>query len=138
MPSSTTRSSGTTTPACSLRPHETKFFPQLRRHKAAGFDAVTVNIGFGDVGTKSMRHALEAPRHWLRQHADDYVLLEDVEDAESVRSSRRLVVDFDIEGANGIGDQLSLIEMYRELGVRWMARPAPQHQQPCRRRLPGR
>lgn len=104
-----------------LRPHETKFFPQLRRHKAAGFDAVTVNIGFGETGIEEHVRMLSVLRHWLRQHADDYVLLEDVEDAESVRSSRRLVVDFDIEGANGIGDQLSLIEMYRELGVRWMA-----------------
>ena len=27
---------------------------------------------------------------------------------------------FDIEGANAIGDQLSLLGLYRDLGVRWM------------------
>jgi membrane dipeptidase len=29
-------------------------------------------------------------------------------------------VGFDIEGANAVGDQLSLIQMYYDLGVRWM------------------
>ena len=37
-----------------LRPHDLSFLPQLQRHKAAGFDAVTVNIGFGGRASRSI------------------------------------------------------------------------------------
>jgi len=43
-----------------------------------------------------------------------------VDDVLAARESGRLGVFFDIEGANGIADQLSLIELYYDLGVRWM------------------
>ncbi|MFN9763760.1 MAG: hypothetical protein ACK57L_01380 [Pseudomonadota bacterium] len=33
-----------------LRPGDASFLPQLARHKAAGFDAVTLNVGFGEQG----------------------------------------------------------------------------------------
>jgi membrane dipeptidase len=48
------------------------------------------------------------------------VLIRTADDVERARSSGRLAVGFDIEGANAIGDQLSLIELYYDLGVRWM------------------
>jgi membrane dipeptidase len=104
-----------------LRPHETEFFPHLKRHKDAGFDAVNVNIGFGETGIEEHVRMVSLLRHWLKQHAEDYVLLDEVDDIASLRASGKLGVGFDIEGANGIGDQLSLVEMYRDLGVRWMS-----------------
>jgi membrane dipeptidase len=51
---------------------------------------------------------------------DEYLLLLQPEDVERARRTGRLAVGFDIEGANAIGDQLSLIQMYYDLGVRWM------------------
>jgi membrane dipeptidase len=103
-----------------LRPLDPSFLPQLARHKAAGFDAVTVNVGFGEQGPAEHLRMLAALRHWLLARPDEYLLLQDADDVERARSTHRLAVGFDIEGANAIGDQLSLIQMYHDLGVRWM------------------
>ncbi len=104
-----------------LRPADDSFLPQLQRHKAAGFDAVTLNIGFGEQGPEQHLCMLAALRHWLLARPDEYLLLLHADDLERARASGRLAVGFDIEGANAIGDQLSLIQLYHELGVRWMA-----------------
>jgi len=46
--------------------------------------------------------------------------LQQADDVERARATGRLAVGFDIEGANAVGDQLSLIQLYYDLGVRWM------------------
>jgi membrane dipeptidase len=103
-----------------LRPLDPSFLPQLARHKAAGFDAVTVNIGFGEQGPEEHLRMIAALRHWLMARPDEYLLLLEADDIERARTTGRLAVGFDIEGANAVGDQLSLIQMYHDLGVRWM------------------
>jgi membrane dipeptidase len=103
-----------------LRPNDPAFLPQLARHKAAGFDAITVNIGFGEQGPEEHLRMIAALRHWLMARPEEYLLLLEAEDVERARSTGRLAVGFDIEGANAVGDQLSLIQLYYDLGVRWM------------------
>jgi membrane dipeptidase len=103
-----------------LRPNDPAFLPQLARHKAAGFDAITVNIGFGEQGPEEHLRMIAALRHWLVARPEEYLLLMEADDVERARSTGRLAVGFDIEGANAVGDQLSLIQLYYELGVRWM------------------
>ena len=103
-----------------LRPLDTSFLPQLARHKAAGFDAVTVNIGFGEQGPQEHLCMIAALRHWLLARPHEYLLLQEAGDIERARATGRLAVGFDIEGANAVGDQLSLIQLYYDLGVRWM------------------
>jgi membrane dipeptidase len=103
-----------------LRPNDPAFLPQLARHKAAGFDAITVNIGFGEQGPEEHLRMIAALRHWLMSRPEEYLLLLEADDVERARSTGRLAVGFDIEGANAVGDQLSLIQLYYDLGVRWM------------------
>jgi membrane dipeptidase len=103
-----------------LRPNDPTFLPQLARHKAAGFDAITVNIGFGEQGPEEHLRMIAALRHWLVARPEEYLLLMEADDVERARSTGRLAVGFDIEGANAVGDQLSLIQLYYDLGVRWM------------------
>jgi membrane dipeptidase len=103
-----------------LRPLDPSFLPQLARHRAAGFDAITVNIGFGEQGPEEHLRMIAALRHWLLVRPDEYLLLLEAGDIERARTTGRLAVGFDIEGANAVGDQLSLIQMYYDLGVRWM------------------
>ncbi len=104
-----------------LRPSDGSFLPGLQRHRAAGFSAVTVNIGFGDQGPEEHLRMLAAFRHWVLARPGEYLLLQSADDLERARVSGRLAVGFDIEGANAIGDQLSLIQLYHALGVRWMS-----------------
>ena len=103
-----------------LRPLDERFLPQLERHRRAGFHVVMLNIGFGEQGVEEHLRMLAAFRHWLLARPDDYVLIESADDIERARTSGRLAVGFDIEGANAIADQPSLIAQYQALGVRWM------------------
>ena len=103
-----------------LTPHDTSFLPQLQRHRDAGADVVMVNVGFGDDGVEAHLRMLATLRAWLAANARDYRLIQSVDDIEIARAQGQLAVGFDIEGANAVGDQLSLLELYRDLGVRWM------------------
>jgi membrane dipeptidase len=101
-------------------PYGTAFMPQLQRYRAAGVDVVTLNIGFGDMGPEEHLRTLAALRHWLLARPGEYLLADSPQAIEAARGSGRLAVAFDIEGANAIADQLSLLQLYRDLGVRWM------------------
>ncbi len=103
-----------------LRPGDGSFLPQLQRAKAAGFTAVSLNIGFGTQTPQDHIRMLTWFRRWLAEHRSDYALADTVEDLARIRAEGRLAVLFDIEGAGAIGDDLDLIGMYRDLGVRWM------------------
>ena len=102
------------------RPHDTSFLPQLQRYRAAGVSAVMINVGFGDMGVEDHLRTLASMRHWLRARPDEYLLIDTADDIDRAHTSGRLAVGFDIEGANAVADQLSLVSLYHELGVRWM------------------
>jgi membrane dipeptidase len=102
------------------RPHDTSFLPLLQRYREAGVDAAILNIGFGDQSVEDHLRTLATMRHWLLSHGDRYALIDAPNDIERARAEGKLAVGFDIEGANAIGDQLSLIQTYHALGVRWM------------------
>jgi membrane dipeptidase len=103
-----------------LRPHDESFLPQLERHRSAGFDVVTLNVGFGEQGIVEHVRMLAVLRAWLKARPEDYLLVETVDDLDRARATGRLGVCFDIEGANAVDDQPSLVELYYDLGVRWM------------------
>jgi membrane dipeptidase len=103
-----------------LRPHDATFLPQLERYRAAGVDVVMLNVGFGEQDVVSHVRMLAHFRRWLSLHSDRYVLIETVADIAAARRSGRLAVGFDIEGASAIADQPSLVQLYYDLGVRWM------------------
>ncbi|MDH0866508.1 membrane dipeptidase [Mitsuaria sp. GD03876] len=103
-----------------LRPHDVSFLPQLERHRAAGADVVMLNVGFGETGIEDHVRMLASMRDWLARHRDRYRLIESIGDIAAARAAGQLAVGFDIEGANAIDDQISLVRLYRDLGVRWM------------------
>lgn len=102
------------------RPHDTSWLPQLLRYRAAGVDVVMLNVGFGEMGIEPHVRTLASMRAWLLARPDEYVIALRVDDIARARATGRLAVGFDIEGANAIDDQPSLIALYYDLGVRWM------------------
>lgn len=102
------------------RPHDTSFLPQLQRYRDAGVSAVMLNVGFGEMGIEPHVRTLASMRHWLQARPDDFILLDTADDVERAQATGRLAVGFDIEGANAVADQLSLVALYYALGVRWM------------------
>jgi membrane dipeptidase len=103
-----------------LRPGDESFLPQLERARKTGVSAISLNIGFGDQSVEAHLRMLAHFRHWLARHPEQYILGASAEDVRRAEREGKLAVFFDIEGAGGIDDQLSLISMYYELGVRWM------------------
>lgn len=102
-----------------LRPDD-EFLPQLARCREAGQTVVTLNVGFDATTIEQNIRVLAHFRHWVRQHSEHYLLVERVEDIHEAKRSGRLGVLFDLEGTVALGDQLSMIEFYYDLGVRWM------------------
>jgi membrane dipeptidase len=103
-----------------LRPHDEKFLPQLERFRETGVTVVGINVGFGEQGVEPHIRMLAHFRRWLLARPDQYMLIERAEDVHRAKDSGRLGIFFDIEGSNAIGDQLSLVQLYYDLGVRWM------------------
>ena len=103
-----------------LRPFDEEFLPELELYRSSGVDVAMLNIGFGEQGVEEHLRTLAHFRRWIAARNDRYLLIETVDDIRRARETGRLAVGFDIEGANGIGDQVSLISLYYDLGVRWM------------------
>jgi membrane dipeptidase len=103
-----------------LRAGDPDFLPQLERARAAGFSTVSLNIGCAEQTPEQHMRVLSWFRHWLKARPDLYQIIERPADVAAARAAGRLGVFFDIEGARGVGDELSLVEMYYDLGVRWM------------------
>lgn len=103
-----------------LRPFDTDFLPQLGRYRQAGVDVAIINIGFGEHGIEDHIRMIASFRHWLKQHPESYALIATADDIERARREGKLAIAFNMEGANGLADQPSLICLYYDLGVRWM------------------
>lgn len=103
-----------------LRAGDGDFLPQLQRARANGVSTISLNIGCAEQDAAAHVKVLAWFRRWLGEHSADYRLIRSPEDVVLARTEGRLGVFFDIEGARGIDDQISLISMYYELGVRWM------------------
>ena len=103
-----------------LRPNDEQFLPQLERCRQAGVTAVTLNVGFGDQTIAEHVRMLAHFRRWLGERPQQYRMIESVEDIAAAKRAGQLAVCFDIEGMNAVEDQLDLIRLYYELGVRWM------------------
>lgn len=103
-----------------LRPHDDSFLPQIERHRAAGFSAVTLNVGFGENTVEDHVRMLAHFIQWFSSRSDRYVLAKSTADLRRAREEGKLAVCFDIEGMRAVADQPSLVSLYYELGVRWM------------------
>jgi membrane dipeptidase len=103
-----------------LRPGDDAFLPQLARFRKSGVSVVSINVGFGEQGIEPHVRMLAHLRRWLLERPQDYLLVQSVGDIGHAKTSGRLGVVFDIEGANAIEDQLSMVQCYYDLGVRWM------------------
>ena len=99
---------------------EPDFLPQLERYRAAGVTTVSINIGYA--GTDWVEHlrVLSFMRRWIAAHADRYRLVATADDVRRCQSDGRLGIVFDVEGMGAVQDDLSMVQTFYELGVRWM------------------
>ena len=98
-----------------------RWLDDLDRYRRAGVDVAGVNIGDSHVPLEELIHNVARLRAHVKQHPDRYVLVGTAAAILEAKAAGKLAIFFDVEGAFSIGDNLSLIELYYELGVRWMA-----------------
>lgn len=92
----------------------------LQRYRDAGVKCVHVNVGDSDITLEQQIALIAAFRRFVHQRSDEYALASSVAEVERAATEGKLAVCFDLEGAQAFGDHLALIELFYDLGVRWM------------------
>ena len=103
-----------------LRPEDESFLPQLHRYRDAGVSLVALNIYFDMFPPDAAFSMLAAFRHWIIRRPNEYVLVQDVSDTERAKKEKKLAITFDIEGGRAVEAHRGLVEVFYQLGVRWM------------------
>jgi membrane dipeptidase len=92
----------------------------LRRHRKSGFDFVSINVGMDMNPIDQVMKTIAWFRHWLGQHPDEFVLVETMADVKAAKAAGKLAVAFDLEGSKMLLEDVAMVEIYRDLGVRQM------------------
>ena len=92
----------------------------LERYRLSGVDVVMINIGDSRTPLETCVRMAGEIRAYIKVHPADYVLALTADSILQAKSERKLAVGLDVEGVYSIGEQLSLIDLYYDLGVRWM------------------
>jgi membrane dipeptidase len=103
-----------------LRENDETFLPQLIRHQEAGFDAVCINVGFDALDWEKSPILLANYRNFVLKNADKFQLISSYADFALAKKQGKLGVFFDIEGGKALNDHIGMVEVYQQLGVRWM------------------
>lgn len=99
---------------------DASFLPQLERYRHSGVTVISLNVGYAQISWVEHLRILSFMRQWISQHPDRYRLVSAVEDVHRCKSDGRLGIVFDVEGMCPVQDDLSLVQTFYELGVRWM------------------
>lgn len=92
----------------------------LARFKAGGVKVMSVNIGDSDLPLEGVIRNAARLRAFVRQRPDQLVLAASLDELLVAIGSGRIAIVLDVEGAFSLGDNLDLVQLYYDLGVRWM------------------
>lgn len=90
----------------------------LNRHRAAGVDFVSINVGMDMNPISQIMQTLASFRAQLRAHPDRFVAVEDAADVERAKVEGKLAVGFDLEGGVPLGERPEMVQLFYDLGVR--------------------
>lgn len=97
-----------------------EFLPQIARFRQSGVNVVGINIGDSNVPLDAQMRMVADLRAYIAAHPGDYTLALTVADIARAKAEGKLAVFFDVEGGYAMDDQLSVLQLYADLGVRWM------------------
>jgi membrane dipeptidase len=97
-----------------------RWLGELDRYRRSGVNVAMINIGDGETSLDTCIRMAAEIREFVKSHPDDYILALTADAILHAQSQGKLAVGLDAEGVFSIGNQLSLIDLYYELGVRWM------------------
>lgn len=92
----------------------------LERHRAAGATYVSINVGMDFNPLSQCIRVIAGFRDWIRKHSDHYLLAESLADVTRAKREGKLAITFDLEGSMMLEDDLAMLGLFRDLGVRQM------------------
>lgn len=92
----------------------------LARHRAAGATYVSVNVGMDFNPLGQCIRVIAGFRDWIAKHSDHYLLAGTLADVTRAKQEGKLAVSFDLEGSVMLEEDLAMLGLYRDLGVRQM------------------
>jgi membrane dipeptidase len=92
----------------------------LARHRAAGIDYVSINVGMDFNPVAQIARVMATFRAYVAARPEEYLLADTVADVRRAKATGRLAVSFDLEGSDMLEGDLDMLLFYRDLGVRQM------------------
>lgn len=90
----------------------------LARHRRAGVDFVSVNVGMDMNPLPQILTTLASFRAQLRARPDRYVMVEHADDVARAKAEGKLAVAFDLEGGVPLCARPEMVQLFYDLGVR--------------------
>jgi membrane dipeptidase len=90
----------------------------LERHRAAGVTFVSINVGMDMNPIPQVMRVIAGFRAWIAARPDHYLLAGGIADVHLAKREGKLAVAFDLEGSTMLDDDLAMLRLYRDLGVR--------------------
>lgn len=88
--------------------------------KEAGVDYVSINVGFDVLEWTECVSILSAYRRQLGSMSNTVHICRNLADIKRAKQNGKLAVSFDIEGVNALNNDIGMVSVYRDLGVRQM------------------
>ena len=92
----------------------------LERHRAAGATFVSVNVGMDFNPLAQCIRVIAGFRDWVKKHSDHYLMADTLDDVRRAKTEGKLAVAFDLEGSAMLDDDLAMLGVFCDLGVRQM------------------
>jgi len=86
----------------------------------AGVDYVSINIGFDVIDWTESMAVLSAYRSKLGAMSDKLSMVRSIDDIARAKRAGKLAITFDIEGINALNNDIGMVSVYYDLGVRQM------------------
>lgn len=92
----------------------------LPRFHAAGVDHVSLTVGVDLLGPESVLKEMAPVLAMCAREPDKYVLAPDVDAIIAAKNAGKLALTFNLQGTNGVGGNIGMVEVFYRLGVRSM------------------
>ncbi|MER9581197.1 membrane dipeptidase [Mesorhizobium sp. M0276] len=90
----------------------------LERHRKAGANFVSINVGMDFTPLAQVVRVIAGFRAWITRHSDGFILAETIDDVLLAKTTGRLSIAFDLEGSAMLQDDLAMVRLFCDLGVR--------------------
>lgn len=90
----------------------------LKRYHASGVTFLSLNVGFGAMTSSEIFSLIERFKAFIASHPQEYQFIQSAHDIYACKNTGKLGIAFDLEGADALEGELSLLDTYYQLGVR--------------------